>query len=141
MKSPVSQILKTLHERYASLQEGAVADYIPELSKVDPGLFGICIATQDGFVYEVGDSRQPFTIQSISKPFVYGMALEDNTRAEVLAKVGVEPTGAFLHAIRRAASRSEFFHHCTTHLSHSHPMPLTPFPLPLKPCDVLAQDP
>ena len=55
--------------------------------------------------------------------------------------LGVEPTGVFLHAIRRATSRSEFFHHCTTHLSHSQPMPLTPFPLPLKPCDVLAQDP
>jgi len=38
------------------------------------------------------NSRQNFTIQSISKPFVYGLALEDNTRAEVLKKISVEPT-------------------------------------------------
>ena len=47
----------------------------------------------------MGDSRQPFTIQSISKPFVYGLALEDNTRAEVLKKIGVEPTGDAFNAI------------------------------------------
>jgi len=52
--------------------------------------------------------------------------------------LGVEPTGAFLHAIRRAATRAEFFRYCAAHLSHDEPMPLTPFPLPLKPCDVLA---
>jgi tRNA-dihydrouridine synthase B len=52
--------------------------------------------------------------------------------------LGVEPTGAFLHAIRRASTRTEFFHHCAAHLSHDEPMPLMPFPLALKPCDVLA---
>jgi tRNA-dihydrouridine synthase B len=55
--------------------------------------------------------------------------------------LGVEPTGRFLHAIRRTESRAEFFRHCADHLSHDDPMPLTPFPLPLKREDVLATDP
>ena len=45
---------------------GDVADYIPELGKADPDHFGISLATLDGHVYEVGDSRIPFTIQSMS---------------------------------------------------------------------------
>jgi tRNA-dihydrouridine synthase len=53
--------------------------------------------------------------------------------------LGVEPTGAFLHAIRRAESRAEFFRHCRDHLAHDHPMPLKPFPVPLSPGDVLAE--
>jgi glutaminase len=99
MKSPVSQILKTLHERYTSLQEGSVADYIPELTKVDPNLFGICIATRDGHVYEVGDTRHKFTIQSISKALTYGLALEDRGEEHVLSRIGVEPSGDAFNAI------------------------------------------
>jgi glutaminase len=99
MKSPIAQILKTLHERYASLNEGNVADYIPELSKVNPNLFGICIATRDGHVYEVGDTRHKFTIQSISKALSYGLALEDRGEEHVLSRIGVEPSGDAFNAI------------------------------------------
>ena len=99
MNSPIQDYLQELHQRYASDKSGKVADYIPELSKADPDWFGICLATTDGHVYEVGDSAQPFTIQSISKPFVYGIALEDNGREAVLAKVGVEPTGDAFNSI------------------------------------------
>lgn len=81
------------------MKEGSVATYIPELAKANPDWFGICLVTAGGEVYEVGDSNIQFTIQSISKPFVYGMALEDNTRAEVFSKVGVEPTGDAFNAI------------------------------------------
>lgn len=97
--SPVLDYLHKLHDKYAGLGEGDVATYIPELAKADPNWFGICLVTADGCVYEVGDSRKEFTIQSISKPFVYGMALEDNTRPDVLAKIGVEPTGDAFNAI------------------------------------------
>src|SRR5258707_823898 len=97
--SPVQDYLQELHTRYSNLREGQVATYIPELAKANPDWFGICVVTTGGHVYEVGDSRQAFTIQSISKPFVYGLALEDNTRAEVLKKIGVEPTGDAFNAI------------------------------------------
>lgn len=75
MISPIQRFLRELHQRYASLDEGAVADYIPELTKANPEWFGICIATRDGHLYEVGDTCQKFTIQSISKALTYGLAL------------------------------------------------------------------
>lgn len=98
-RSPIERYLAELHRRYAGLTDGQVADYIPELAKADPSGFGICIATRDGHVYEVGDSRCPFTIQSISKALVYGLALEERGEACVLSKIGVEPSGDAFNAI------------------------------------------
>jgi glutaminase len=97
--SPVEDYLKELHNEYAALKDGQLATYIPELAKANPEWFGICLATASGAVYQVGDYLQPFTIQSISKPFVYGLALEDNGREAVLKKVGVEPTGDAFNSI------------------------------------------
>src|SRR5437764_6719434 len=97
--SPILDYLRDLHARHTSLRDGTVATYIPELAKADPDWFGICLVTLNGAVYEVGDFAQPFTIQSISKPFVYGLALEEHGRAAVLARVGLEPTGDALHSI------------------------------------------
>ncbi|KXF53265.1 glutaminase [Rhodococcus sp. SC4] len=74
-------------------RSGELADYIPELAAVAPDSFGICIATVDGFVYEVGDTRLPFTIQSISKPFTYALALADRGSGAVAEKIDVEPSG------------------------------------------------
>lgn len=90
---PLQAFLKNLYLTYQPLREGKVASYIPELAKASAEWFSICIATIDGQVFEVGDSSQLFTIQSISKVFVYGMALEDHGRETILRKVGVEPTG------------------------------------------------
>ena len=91
--------LETLHAEFASIKSGAVADYIPELSKVDPDLFGIAIVTVDGHVYQVGDSRHPFSIQSISKAFTYGIALEDSGNEVVASKLDVEPSGEAFNSI------------------------------------------
>ena len=100
--SPFQTYLEALHARHASLEDGEVASYIPELAKADPSSFGIAVATIDGHVYEVGDTRVPFTIQSISKPFTYGLALEDQGLERVLRKIGVEPTGDAFNAISLA---------------------------------------
>ncbi|HYN77418.1 MAG TPA: glutaminase A [Lamprocystis sp. (in: g-proteobacteria)] len=97
--SPIQKYLEALHGRVAALREGDLASYIPELTSADPEWFGIAIATVDGHVYQVGDSRQAFTIQSISKPFVYGLALADLGVERVLAKVGVEPSGEAFNSI------------------------------------------
>lgn len=91
--------LNELHLRHRSNHSGAVASYIPELLKANPDWFGICVVTADGQVYEIGDFDRQFTIQSVSKPFVYGLALEDHGRAHVLTKVGVEPTGDAFNSI------------------------------------------
>ena len=96
---PITRTLQRLHARFVPLVAGAVATYIPELARADPRWFGISLATADGYVYEVGDTRQPFTIQSISKPFVYGLALEDRGKPVVLERIGVEPTGEAFNEI------------------------------------------
>lgn len=99
MQSPIQVYLEELHSRLASMDRGELASYIPELTKADPGWFGICLVTMDGVVYSVGDSAQAFTIQSISKPFVYATALADRGQAFVAGRVGVEPSGDAFNSI------------------------------------------
>ncbi|MDQ6808172.1 MAG: tRNA-dihydrouridine synthase family protein [Verrucomicrobiota bacterium] len=52
--------------------------------------------------------------------------------------LGVEPTGQFLHGIRRATSQVDLFAICREFLDHDEPMPLEPFAIALKPTDVMA---
>jgi len=91
--------LEELLARLSSIDGGTVADYIPELSKADPDWFGIAIVTLDGHVYQAGDTRQPFSIQSISKAFTYGIALEDKGESLVASKINVEPSGEAFNSI------------------------------------------
>jgi len=97
--SPVQDYLADLHASLATCAGGKPADYIPELGKADPALFGIALATVDGQIYAVGDADVPFTIQSVSKPFMYGYALQHHGREGVLKRVGVEPTGEAFNSI------------------------------------------
>ena len=101
-RSPIDAYLERLYERWLGDDSGAPADYIPPLAEADPGWFGIAIATTDGHCYEVGETRRPFTIQSISKPFTYGLALADRGFEAVDAKVGVEPSGDAFNSISLA---------------------------------------
>lgn len=97
--SPLRDRLREIHERWAGCHEGRVADYIPELANANPDHFGITLCTTQGQILEVGDCQQTFTIQSISKPFIFGLALEDHGVDHVLTKVGVEPTGEAFNSI------------------------------------------
>jgi glutaminase len=97
--TPIDRYLAALHERVGANEDGEIATYIPELAKVDPDLFGVAIATVDGRVYSVGDALTPFTIQSISKTFVYGYTLAEYGREFVLSRIGVEPTGEAFNSI------------------------------------------
>ncbi len=95
----IQDVLNELHSRFASLDEGEVASYIPELAKACPQDFGIAITTASGRIYEVGDTRKPFTIQSISKPFVFGLGIKLLTPELLALKVDVEPSGEAFNAI------------------------------------------
>ena len=66
------------------------------------------MVTTDGHLYEVGDSRREFTLQSISKPFVFGLALEQHGREKVMERVGVEPSGNAFNAISVDATNRPF---------------------------------
>ena len=100
--SPVDAFLRRAHERHLANRDGAVATYIPELARADPEAFGIVIATVDGVVYEVGDTRTPFTIQSVAKPLTYAAILELHGEAAVRRRIGLEPTGDAFNAISLA---------------------------------------
>ncbi len=63
------------------------------LSEVSPELFGLAVVGATGNVYEVGDARHPFSIMSVSKPFVFALVCEVIGVAEVREKVGVNATG------------------------------------------------
>jgi glutaminase len=102
MRSPISAYLDALLDRHVHLEDGEVASYIPELASADPELFGICLTTVDGAVYETGDTRAPFTIQSMSKPLTYGLALEQLGEQKVRSRVGVEPSGDAFNEISLA---------------------------------------
>jgi len=97
--APFRATLHELHAKYRDNMEGTVADYIPELALADPNWFAISVVTVDGQSFDVGDFQQLFSIQSVSKPFMFGLALEDHGREEVLRKVGVEPTGEAFNSI------------------------------------------
>ncbi|MFE4458107.1 glutaminase A [Nocardia tengchongensis] len=89
----VARIIDEVYELCRADTSGTLADYIPELSAVQPDSFGICLATADGRIYGSGDLDAAFTIQSISKPFTYALALADHGVAEVARHIDVEPTG------------------------------------------------
>src|ERR1051326_540135 len=97
---PLARFLEACHADIAADNSGAVADYIPELTKADPDHFGISLVTTDGYIYEAGDSGVAFTIQSISKAFVFALALETIGPARVESAIGVEPSGDAFNSIR-----------------------------------------
>ena len=106
--SPLHSFLIRCHADIRGDTSGAVADYIPELKMVNPDHFGVSLATIDGHVYEVGDSGVPFTIQSISKAFVFALALELLGAEKVEAVIGVEPSGDAFNSIRLRADNRPF---------------------------------
>jgi glutaminase len=95
----VQHYLDRIREEHAGVTEGALADYIPELTCVDPDGFGLSLSSSDGFVYESGDAQTEFTIQSISKPFTYALALDRIGADAVDARIGVEPSGEAFNEI------------------------------------------
>lgn len=97
--SELKRFIEHLHTKYRNDTSGEVATYIPELGKVDPDQFGICVMAVDGQQVSVGDVDTAFTIQSICKPLAFQMALESHGREKVLAHVGVEPSGDAFNSV------------------------------------------
>ena len=104
----VDAIIAEVAARCRADHDGALADYIPELACVDPDGFGMSLSSADGFIYESGDAALEFTIQSISKPFTYALALDRLGASAVDAKIGVEPSGDPFNSIRLNADNHPF---------------------------------
>ncbi|WP_455271517.1 glutaminase [Rhizobium herbae] len=109
LQSIVDDIHRELTPR---LGEGKVADYIPQLARVDPKSFGMAIVTVDGDVHMAGDAQLPFSIQSISKVFTLTLALGKHGE-NIWKRVGREPSGSAFNSI--------------VQLEHEHGIPRNPF--------------
>ena len=82
--------------------QGKTAQYIPYLRHVDRDLLGVSVQTVDGRRFSAGDSRTPFTVQSIAKVVALGLALQDRGEKYLFSgRVGLEPTGDPFNSIIR----------------------------------------
>jgi glutaminase len=107
LREQVDRRLTELYQRHRLGEDGDVASfyesgrgyYGPADAGRERDTFGVSFATDAGGVYAVGDCDMPFALQSLSKVFVYGLALEDQGRHKVLERVGVEPSGDAFNSI------------------------------------------
>ncbi len=91
--------VKTIFEESLPSRGGKVADYIPQLAKVDPEQFAVSLCTVDGQRFSYGDAATRFCLQSTCKPINYCMALEELGEATVHDHIGREPSGHSFNAI------------------------------------------
>ena len=91
--------LDAAYAKYKDLQEGANADYIPALAKVDSKIYGIALVTPDGKVYTAGDVSSEVSIQSISKVFTMAKVMEDQGTEAIEKRIGVDATGMRFNSI------------------------------------------
>ncbi|MFT5892678.1 MAG: glutaminase [Dokdonia sp.] len=100
---------KIIEDTYAHIlsieNKGAIATYIPELGKVDPAHFGVCITTNDGTQYTAGDAHIPFSIQSIAKvlSLSFALSLGDTT---IWQRLDVEPSGSAFNSLVQLESEN-----------------------------------
>lgn len=89
----VQALVVEAHRRCRVLEGGQVADYIPALAQASPDLFGVCVASVDGGTFAVGDAGHEFSIQSISKPFVFALVCQAIGHDAARHELGVNNTG------------------------------------------------
>lgn len=95
----IHTVLKAAYEKFKDNQEGKNADYIKALAIVDPKIFGITLVTPDGKVYEIGDTKEVVSIQSISKVFTAAKVMQEQGVKFVQEKIGVNSTGLAFNSI------------------------------------------
>lgn len=89
----VLELLESAHRRISDVDEGELADYIPALADAPRDAFGACVAGVGGAVVSVGDARHEFSIQSVSKPFVFALVCEAVGADAARDRLGVNATG------------------------------------------------
>lgn len=93
------QILREIEQEISPLKnEGEVASYIPQLQKVNPDHFGICLQFLNNDCFGLGHCDKAFSIQSISK--VFSVTMVYSMLGEMLwQRVGVEPSGTAFNSL------------------------------------------
>jgi glutaminase len=95
----IQAALDSAYAQFKDLKEGANADYIPALAKVDSNIFGIALVTADGRVYTKGDVASEVSIQSISKVFTMAKVIEEQGPDAIANNMGVDATGQVFNSI------------------------------------------
>jgi glutaminase len=103
----VRALIASAYERFRGDSGGEVANYIPVLAEVDPSLFGICVTSTRGDCLSVGDADRTFSIQSVSKPFVFALVCEALGPARSAELLGVDATGLPFNSIMAFELRSD----------------------------------
>jgi glutaminase len=94
----VEAAVREAYDKFRNDTNGKNADYIPYLAHVDSKLFGIAVVSTDNQIFELGDVKYSFSIQSISKVYSLALAMEELGPEQVFQKVGSEPTGRAFHS-------------------------------------------
>jgi glutaminase len=95
----VAELLIEAFEEHRSVDEGAVADYIPALANADPNLYGASIVGVAGRSFSLGDAGHLFSLQSISKAFVFALVCDAIGHDEARLKLGVNATGLAFNSV------------------------------------------
>ncbi|HSQ68833.1 MAG TPA: glutaminase A [Steroidobacteraceae bacterium] len=95
----ISAALDAAYAQFKDLNEGANADYIPALAKVDPNIYGIALVTTDGRIHTRGDVAAEVSIQSISKVFTMARVIEERGPRAIADNMGVDATGQVFNSI------------------------------------------
>jgi glutaminase len=108
--SEVESLVEAAHRRCTPDSDGVVADYIPVLAQANPDWFAVSVAEVDGTVHSAGDIDVEFSIQSISKAFVYALVCDEYGHDVVRERIGVNNTGLPFNSV------------IAIELNHGHPM-------------------
>jgi len=103
----VRLLIENAYARFRDVDDGAVADYIPALAEADPKLFGICVVNTRGDSFAVGDADRPFSIQSVSKPFVFALVCDAIGYHEAANLLGVDGTGLPFNSVMAVELRAD----------------------------------
>lgn len=95
----VADLITRAHSLYDGVDEGTVSSYIPALATADPSLFGIALVDVNGGLHSEGDADYAFSIQSVSKPFVFALACQALGTTAVWEQVGVNNTGLSFNSV------------------------------------------
>ena len=98
-KARVRALIDSAYETFKTNDEGQNADYYPALARVPRNLFGLCLVSANGLVYAAGDADYPFTIMSVSKPFVFALVCQALGPQQARQKLGVNSTGLAFNSI------------------------------------------
>jgi glutaminase len=106
-RDAIRELIEAAYEQFREERGGQVADYIPALAEADPAAFGLCVANTHGDAFALGDAEQPFSIQSVSKPFVFALVCEALGPSEAAVRLGVDATGLPFNSIMAVELRAD----------------------------------